>query len=173
SPVPAEFDSFGKHQRLELRFHDVIEDVPDMVAPRTEDIRSLLAPGQQLTTSQSAELHLLIHCHAGFSRSPAALVLLLAQARPSLPAEALASEILRIRPNVWPNLRVIELGGRMLHRRGDLVEAASWIYRYRLEQDPGLADMIIANGRAREVDAGRTRKGMPPLNRSTAALLRT
>ena len=79
----------------------------------------------------------------------------LAQAKPFLPAETVAAEVLRIRPNAWPNLRMIELGDAMLHRRGALVEAASRIYRHRLAQEPGLADMIIANGRAREIELAR------------------
>jgi len=50
---------------------------------------------------------------------------------------------------------MIELGDAMLHRRGALVEAASRIYRHRLAQEPGLADMIIAIGRAREIELAR------------------
>jgi predicted protein tyrosine phosphatase len=96
----------------------------------------------------------LIHCGAGFSRSPAAVTVLLAQAMPTLPAGDIAAEVLRLRPTAWPNLRVIELGDRLLGRRGELVEAASRIYRYRLEHQPGLAGMMIANGRVREVKAG-------------------
>ena len=52
----------------------------------------------------------LIHCGAGFSRSPAAVAVLLAQAMLTLPAGDIAGEVLRLRPTAWPNLRVIELG---------------------------------------------------------------
>jgi predicted protein tyrosine phosphatase len=158
SPIPEELASFKEHKRLELRFHDIIEDLAEMVPPRPEHVCQLLALGRDLGAAQSSNPHLLIHCHAGFSRSPAALALLLAQARPSLVAEFLATEVPRIRPNAWPNLRIIELGDSMLHRRGALVDAASLIYCYRLETEPGLADMIAANGRALEVEAGRRRK---------------
>lgn len=107
------------------------------------------------------------------SRAPAALALLLAQAQPSLEAELLATEVLRIRPNTWPNLRIIELGDSILRRRGELVEAASWIYRYRLEHDPGLADMIAENDRAREIEAGGRLSGSLNLNRTDATSLQT
>jgi len=154
TPVPSELNFLTVHQRLELRLHDVIEEELALCPPGPEHIHQLLALGRNVLRDPHNR-HLLIHCHAGFSRSPAALALLLAQAKPFLPAETVAAEVLRIRPNAWPNLRMIELGDAMLHRRGALVEAASRIYRHRLAQEPGLADMIIANGRAREIELAR------------------
>ena len=155
APVPSELGSFPEQHRLELRFHDIIEPEPGRYPPEPRHIERLLALGRDILARSAEHTRLLIHCHAGFSRSPAALVLLLAQADPLLSAQSIAAEVLRIRPTAWPNLRMIELGDCMLYRRGELVEAASRIYRYRLAQEPGLADMIIANGRAREVEAGR------------------
>jgi predicted protein tyrosine phosphatase len=172
-PIPEELASFSEHRRLVLRFHDIIADLPDMVPPRPKHIRRLLRLGRDLAAAQSADRHLLLHCHAGFSRSPAALALLVAQAQPSLAAESLAAEVLRIRPNAWPNLRIIELGDSMLHRRGALVEAASQIYRYRLESEPGLAEMIAANGRAAEVEAGRRLKGSGGFNQTGSRSFQT
>jgi predicted protein tyrosine phosphatase len=155
TPVPSEIDAFSAERRQELRFHDVIGDAPEMTPPSPEHVGCLLAFGHELATNGPGDPHLLIHCHAGFSRSPAAFALLLAQAQPSLPAASIAEEVLRVRPTAWPNLRLIELGDRMLHRGGDLITAAARIYRHRLAQEPGLADMLIANGRAREVEAAR------------------
>jgi hypothetical protein len=62
--------------------------------------------------------------------------------------------VLRLRPTAWPNLSIIELGDGFLDRGGELVEAASRIYRHRLRQ-PEIAELMIANGREREVEAGR------------------
>jgi hypothetical protein len=81
---------------------------------------------------------------------------MLALAIPAIAPGDIAAEVLRLRPTAWPNLRVIELGDGLLHRRGELVEAASRIYRHRLADQPGLAELLIANGREREVVAGRT-----------------
>jgi predicted protein tyrosine phosphatase len=156
-PVPSILGAYGEHERLELRFDDVIEPVPDKVPPGPQHIRQLLALGRQLMAEPGATGHLLIHCGSGFSRSPAALGLILAQAMPPLSGEDIAAEVLRMRPNGWPNLRMIELGDRLLDRRGVLVEAAARIYQSRLEQDPGLAEMITANGRAREVEVAQGR----------------
>jgi predicted protein tyrosine phosphatase len=171
-PVPPELGSFADDQRLELRFHDIIEEQSGMFPPEPEHVRQLLALGRDVLTGTGDDRHLLIHCHAGFSRSPAAFALLLAQAQPCMPAESVAAEVLRIRPTAWPNLRIVELGDRMLGRNGELVEAAWRIYRYRLAEDPGLGEMLIANGRAREVEAGRARKGVAALNPAAAPPIR-
>jgi predicted protein tyrosine phosphatase len=155
-PVPPALGAYGEHDRLELRFDDVIEPVPDKVPPGLQHVRQLLALGRRLMAEPAATRHLLIHCGAGFSRSPAAVALMLALAIPAIAPGDIAAEVLRLRPTAWPNLRVIELGDGLLHRRGELVEAASRIYRHRLADQPGLAELLIANGREREVVAGRT-----------------
>ena len=48
------------------------------------------------------------------------MALLLAQAMPECPGPDLFREILRIRPEIWPNLRIIELGDHTLGRDGAL-----------------------------------------------------
>jgi predicted protein tyrosine phosphatase len=160
-PVPPAFDSYRDHERLELRFDDVIESMPGKVPPDPQHIRQLLDLGRRLIAGQQIKRHLLIHCGAGFSRSPAAVALLLAQMNPALASGDIAAKVLRLRPTAWPNLRMIELGDGLLNRRGALVEAAWRIYRHRLAHQPGLAEMMIANGREREVEAGRL-NGTPP-----------
>jgi predicted protein tyrosine phosphatase len=154
-PVPPALGAYGEHEHLELRFDDVIEPVRDKMPPGPQHIRRLLALGRRLMAEQAATRHLLIHCGAGFSRSPAAVVLMLAQAMPAIAPGDIAAEVLRLRPTAWPNFRMIELADSLLDRRGKLVEAASRIYRHRLAHQPGLAEMMIANGREREVEAGR------------------
>src|SRR5690348_12264622 len=74
---PPEFGGFPPHRRLALRFHDIIEPQPDRVAPTSEDVERLLEFGAEL--GGTPKDHLLIHCHAGVSRSTAAAALILAQ----------------------------------------------------------------------------------------------
>lgn len=81
-PSPPAFGSFGEHERLELRFNDVIEDIEGCVPPQPADVERLLAFGQDLMHESATGTHLLVHCHAGISRSTAAMTLILAQARP-------------------------------------------------------------------------------------------
>ena len=91
------FGSFGEHERIELRFDDVIEDSSDQVAPHRGDVEAILVFGRSLSAEPQSSAHLLVHCHAGISRSTAAMTLILAQARPDLSADDILTEVLRIR----------------------------------------------------------------------------
>jgi predicted protein tyrosine phosphatase len=95
--------------------------------------------------------HLLVHCHAGVSRSTAAMTLILAQARPDSAAEEVMAEVVRIRKPAWPNLRMIELGDRMLGRDGALVAAVHARYAAVLARKPYKAETFTEAGRGREV----------------------
>ncbi|HET8995366.1 MAG TPA: protein-tyrosine-phosphatase [Acetobacteraceae bacterium] len=152
-PEPSAFGSFGEHVRLELRFNDIIEEAPDMQMPSRLHVEQLLAFGRTLPTE--AQAHLLVHCHAGISRSSASMTLLLAQAMPDCPAAAIFDEVLRIRPIIWPNLRILELGDAALRRDGALIEAAAGLYGRQLERRPELSELYRGNGRGREVQMGR------------------
>jgi predicted protein tyrosine phosphatase len=153
-PVPDAFGSFGEHARLELRFHDVIEDAPGVIAPQPKHVAQLLALGRDLLAEPRADAHLLVHCHAGVSRSTASMILMIAQALPGAAASAVTQEILRIRPQAWPNLRIIEIGDAMLGRDGEIIEGVKGIYRVQLSRRPELAEAMTHGGRNREVVAG-------------------
>ena len=153
-PEPEALGAFDAHRRLELRFHDVIEAGPGWIAPERLDVEQLLSFGRDLTGARGT--HLLVHCHAGVSRSTAAATLILAQARPDRPAEEVLQAVVLQRSHAWPNLRILELGDALLERRGEVVEAARAHYRRRLEREPWLIEQMIDGGRGREVaEAGR------------------
>ena len=154
-PVPEVFGEFGEHEKLELRFNDVIENLPDQVPPSPEHVAALLAFGRDLMAEPPNDAHLLVHCHAGISRSTASMALILAQALPEAPAPAILGEILRIREKAWPNLRLLELGEAMIGRNGELSAAARAVYRHQLELRPHLAEFFEQGGRGREVAAAR------------------
>ena len=150
-PAPTAFGLYGEHARLELRFHDIIDETSGMLPPTREHVRQLLAFGRGLPAE--ADAHLLVHCHAGVSRSSASMALLLAQAMPECPGPDLFREILRIRPEIWPNLRIIELGDHALGRDGALITSVHDVYRLQISRRPELAEQFKIGGRAREVDA--------------------
>jgi len=152
-PIPPAFDTFDQHRRLELRFYDVIEETLTGAPPQRVHVEQLLAFGRDLAGEPPSRAHLLVHCHAGISRSTAAMLLILAQAQPSTPAVELAAELLRIRAKAWPNLRMLEFGEPMLHRNGTLIAAAAGLYRHQLNERPHLAEVMTTNGRGREVRA--------------------
>jgi predicted protein tyrosine phosphatase len=148
-PEPESLNNFGLDRRLKLRFHDVIEPGPGWIVPERWDVELLLAFARDLATMQQA--HLLVHCHAGVSRSTAAAILVLAQTCPERPAEEAVEEVVRLRPRAWPNLRILELGDDILGRGGEIVEAAAAHYRRALEREPWLANAMIEGGRSREI----------------------
>src|SRR5436190_1285517 len=93
---PPEFIGFPPHRRLSLHFHDIIEPQPHLVAPSRENVERLLEFGRELGDAPRG--HLLIHCHAGVSRSTAAAALILAQAVPERAAREVFEAIVRMRP---------------------------------------------------------------------------
>jgi predicted protein tyrosine phosphatase len=152
-PAPEAFGAFGEHAKLELRFHDVIEpDHADVIVPTAQHVADLLAFGRDLLAEPPADAHLLVHCHAGVSRSTASMALILAQARPDVPGADILAEVLRIRPQAWPNLRILEIGDAQLARGGSLAAAAPALYRAQIARRPHIADFMRAGGRGREVD---------------------
>jgi predicted protein tyrosine phosphatase len=153
-PEPDPLNAFDVNRRLKLRFHDVIEVQPGCIAPERWDVELLLAFARDLDASRRT--HLLIHCHAGVSRSTAAATLVLAQRHPGRPAAEALDQVVRLRPRAWPNLRILELGDQILGRGGEIVEAAATHYRRALEREPWLAEAMIEGGRHREVTAART-----------------
>ena len=150
-PDPPAFAGFSPHRRLALRFHDIIETRPNCLAPQQADVERLLAFGHERIEGSPA--HLLIHCHAGVSRSTASAALILAQARPDRPAREALEAVSQIRPRAWPNLRILEFGDELLGRNGEIVAAVAAIYRRVLDREPGLQEAMIDGGRAREVRA--------------------
>jgi predicted protein tyrosine phosphatase len=163
-PALEAFYAYAPHRRLELRFHDVIDPAPGWVLPQQEHVERLLAFGRDLIgenlragEAASAGSHLLVHCHAGVSRSTAAAALLLVQAQPERSSAAALAAIAAVRPRAGPNLRISEGGDALLGRGGELVAATREHYRRALAAQPGLAAALAAGGRSREL--GPTPRG--------------
>ena len=150
-PVPEAFGTFGEHEKLELRFDDIIQDVAGQHAPDAEDVAAILAFGRTL----GAGSQLLVHCHAGISRSTASMALIIAQALPDQPADSVIAMVHGIREKAWPNLRLIELGDAVLGRGGTLVAATSALHQLQMERRPHLIEFMETGGRGREIAQAR------------------
>lgn len=127
--VPKETPDWHTGPHAQLRFHDLVRagpPRPDRVAPTREDARTILEVGARcLEAARERRLHLLVHCHAGSSRSGAAGYLLLAQALgPGREAEALR-RLCELRPAALPNPLLVGFGDELLGRDGALVRAAA------------------------------------------------
>ena len=109
-PDPQAFLAFDPHHRTILRFHDAIEPGPGLQLPQVRHVEAVLAFGQVLTHDavERDQGHLLVHCHMGISRSTAAMATLMAQAHPSENEDRILARLKEIRPQAWPNLRMME-----------------------------------------------------------------
>jgi predicted protein tyrosine phosphatase len=142
--------------RLCLRFHDILAPSADLLAPEPHHIDALLAFGRAVPRDDAA--HLLVHCHMGVSRSTAAMATLVAQASPETDERTLISHIADLRPQAWPNFRMIALADEQLGRGGRLVEALGHLYAHQISRNPALADQLIQCGRTAELELARRQK---------------
>jgi predicted protein tyrosine phosphatase len=151
-PDPADFATYAPHKRLTLRFDDIIEPTPGLAMPEARHVDALLGFGKDLGWEDDNPLgHLLVHCHAGISRSTASMSILLAEARPAMDEDAVFADIRAIRPQAWPNSVMIRLADERLGRGGRLTEALRGHYRQQIKLRPDIAEMIGRVGRGKEV----------------------
>jgi predicted protein tyrosine phosphatase len=151
-PDPGDFAAYRPHRRLTLRFDDIIEPLPGMLLPQERHMEELLDFGRGLAAADGDPLgHLLVHCHAGISRSTASMATLLAEARPDTNEDTVFAHIREIRPQAWPNSRMIAMADHLLGRGGRLTAALRRHYGHQIRQRPDLVDLIKRSGREREV----------------------
>jgi predicted protein tyrosine phosphatase len=149
-PEPDDLGPAPGRERLTLRFHDVIVPSPGFVTPEPTHVETLLAFGRKLSADDTA--HLLVHCHAGVSRSTAAMTALLAQAHPDAAEADILEHVRSIRAQAWPNSLMIAFADRQLGRGGRLYAALRPYYAAQLERFPHVADMMVESGRGGEID---------------------
>ena len=123
-----------------------------MILPEREDIETILSFGRA-AAADGGEVHILVHCHVGISRSTAALASLFAQAEPETPAETLIARLHEQREKAWPNARMIAFADAILGRQGSLSEAVRRLHALQLRKRPHLDQVMRDLGRGAEVDA--------------------
>lgn len=155
-PDPEAFGAYDSHNRTVLRFHDIIHPISGMILPEKEHVEAILDFGHALAQAgpSRADGHLLVHCHMGVSRSTAAMLTLMAQVHPQESEDALFERLLSIRPQAWPNSRMIMFADDLLSRDGRLTEALRRHYGRQTRSNPQFAEWMRDLGRGREVDMG-------------------
>jgi predicted protein tyrosine phosphatase len=151
-PATAEleaFSAYAPHRRRKLEFDDLLSEMPGGLAPNETHVGAILAFGAELE-SRSDIAHLLVHCHAGVSRSTAAAALLMAQHNPGREEDAFLA-LLDLRPQAWPNTRMVEIADRLLERRGALQAGLEAYRRALLRLRPHLRETVISVGREHEL----------------------
>jgi predicted protein tyrosine phosphatase len=142
----------GVHH-LVLRFHDIGEPAPGLIAPDEAVVAQLLAFGG----AWSEPGPMLIHCWMGISRSPAAALAIACACSPGRREQDVAQSLRASAPTATPNPLLIAVADRLLLRDGRLVAAARSIGRgaeaaqgsvFQLRARPG------ATGKGRTVQRG-------------------
>ena len=149
TPELEAFLAFGPHRRLKLEFDDLLFEMQGMLAPGDEHVREILEFGRELERGGDTA-HLLVHCHAGVSRSSAAAALLMAQHNPGREEDAFLA-LLDLRPQAWPNTRMVEIADRLLERRGALKAGLEAYRRALLRVRPHLREAVVSVGREHEL----------------------
>ena len=106
SPGHPEMDWRGLncHRHVRLAFHDIVEPVPDLVAPDHEMMQAVLDFGREGQPEHS----LLIHCWAGISRSSAAAFAIACDRNPGFERD-IAIDLRRRSPSATPNRLMVRL----------------------------------------------------------------
>jgi predicted protein tyrosine phosphatase len=152
-PEPESLWAYDPHRHTTLRFHDKIQPGPDLLLPQTEHVEAILNFGRSLMADAERQpAHLLVHCHAGISRSTAAMAMLLAQADPGEDEDTVFACIQDLRPQAWPNSLMIGFADELLGREGRLSSALSRFHARQLRKQPGTEQLMRKYGRGREVE---------------------
>ena len=101
-----------------LSFDDIIAPVDNWIIPEEHHVRSALVFARQWEQPS-----LLIHCHAGMSRSPAIALAIFADWLGSMKEDEAVSELLKTAHLCTPNKLLVEIADRVLCREGRLIEA--------------------------------------------------
>jgi predicted protein tyrosine phosphatase len=88
----------------------------------------------------------------GISRSTAAMVALLAVFHPGEDEDKIFARLVEMRPEAWPNSRMIKLTDDLLGRRGCLTAALGRLYAAQLINRLEMGPYLRKHGRGREVD---------------------
>jgi predicted protein tyrosine phosphatase len=111
--------------RTLLRFNDIVEARAGLVAPSPEQVATILALHGRL----GRDATLMIHCHAGVSRSTAAAYILGCAVRGPGEEQALAAHLRAVCPEATPNALMVALADERLERGGAMVSAIAGIGR--------------------------------------------
>ena len=100
-------------------FDDLTVPMDDYVLPEERHVRSAISFAREWASPS-----LLVHCHAGMSRSPAIALAILAEWLGSGKEEEAVAELLKVVPLCTPNSLLVELADKFLGRNGELVKSA-------------------------------------------------
>jgi predicted protein tyrosine phosphatase len=110
---------------LFLPMNDIVTENPDMVAPSSSHVETLLG----FVRSWDRSTPLVVNCFAGISRSTAAAYITAAALAPSRNEEELAATLRRLAPSATPNTLLVRHADALLGRQGRMIAAIDAIGR--------------------------------------------
>ena len=121
TPEPAIYDHDpDSRTTLLLRFQDIDASQPD--GPTAEHVREIIAFADEVRGAHArSPARLLVHCHAGISRSTASAYIALARDFGLERADDAFRALLRTTVNPWPNRRLVSLADDALGAKGRLL----------------------------------------------------
>lgn len=149
-PRPPALDDFAGIDHELIRFDDVVAEYPGFEACTPAHIARVLEFGERAHGAPGS--HVLVHCHAGISRSTAAAAILMCQHAPGQ-EEAAFLRLLKLRKHGWPNTRMVEFADQLLNRDGALLYGLIAYRRALLDEKPHLSEVIRNIGRGHELPA--------------------
>ena len=149
-PRPTALDHYSAIEHELIRFDDVVAEYPGYEACNLQHIERLLDFGER--AHAKAGSHMLIHCHAGISRSQAAAAILMCQHAPGREEESFL-RLLELRKHGWPNTRMVEFADRLLERDGALMRGLLAYRKALIQAKPHLSEIIRNIGRGHELPA--------------------
>ena len=149
-PRPPALDDYFEIDHELIRFDDVVAEYPGFEACTPAHIVKVLAFGERVHADPQG--HVLVHCHAGISRSTAAAAILMAQHAPGQ-EEAAFLKLLGMRKHGWPNTRMVEFADELLKRNGAMLRGLVAYRRALIEAKPHLSQVVRNIGRGHELPA--------------------
>jgi predicted protein tyrosine phosphatase len=119
---PAEIDP---ERHLFIGMSDISEPLDGHILPTAEHVAQLIAFAKDWDLSEP----LVVHCHAGVSRSTAAAFIIACALTPSRPESEIADAVRRASHTATPNRRLVAIADAMLKRDGRMVAAIERIGR--------------------------------------------
>lgn len=117
--------SIPAQDHLHLRMNDIAELRDGLTLPGEAHVRRLL----DFAGGWNREKPMVIHCHAGVSRSTAAAYIVAAALNPAANEAELAAMLRWHSPSATPNSRLIAVADALLGREGRMVAAIKGIGR--------------------------------------------
>jgi predicted protein tyrosine phosphatase len=108
---------------LWLEIHDICSPLDGYVLPTAEHVERLIA----FVRRWDRAAPIVIHCHAGVSRSTAAAFVSACALSSHRDERAIAWALRRASPTALPNRRIVQLADRILDRQGRMTDAIAEI----------------------------------------------